>query len=229
MLENHPSRIKYDNPKMYHWKSWEPNTPFAPSWDIPIYVDTVGKRVTTDLVNLIDGTSACLDRTKWESYNIFSWDYMAIAYLSDRIYQIYDEYMTELDYDPLPRNKIWIRGWAVVLFENEQVDYHSHAFHENTYLSGNISLSNLNTTTDYYFPNLSWYDGFWKVKNDRGKMTLFPSWIEHQVDPNTTGKVRYSVAFDMFTEHTMNYISKNRNENSEFQKVILLSKRMDMI
>ena len=43
-MENHPTRVHYDNPKMYNWKSWEPNTPFAPSWDIPIYVDTEGKR-----------------------------------------------------------------------------------------------------------------------------------------------------------------------------------------
>ena len=89
--------------------------------------------------------------------------------------------------------------------------------------------SDIGTTTDYYFPYLGWYFGYWKLLNVPGTLTLFPSWLEHKVDPNTTGKLRYSVAFDMFTEHTMNYISENRNESSELQNIILLSKRMDMI
>ena len=229
MLENHISRVEYDNPKMYRWKSWEPNTPFAPSWDIPIYVDQCGKDIASSLAGIISKTDICKHRDRWQSYNIFNWDYITFAYLCDRIYQVYEEYMNELDYTPLSKDKLWIRGWGTVLEQDQKIEYHSHAFHENTYLSGNLSLSDLDTTTDYFFPNLSWYYGFWKVKNSSGKMTLFPSWVEHQVEPNTTGKVRFSLAFDMFTEHSLEYVSKNRNENSVSQNIILLSKRMDMI
>ena len=40
-MENHPTRVHYDNPKMYRWKSWEGQTHFAPSFDVPVYVDSI--------------------------------------------------------------------------------------------------------------------------------------------------------------------------------------------
>ena len=60
-------------------------------------------------------------------------------------------------------------------------------------------------------------------------MTLFPSWLEHKVDKNTTGHMRFSLGFDIFTEHSISYIRNNRNDNSETQKIIMLSKRMDHV
>ena len=229
MLENHPTRIKSSN-KMYRWKSWEGKTSFAPSWDIPVFIDECGVDITSDLHELISAQDICRDRdSNWTKYNIFAWDAVVIGILADRIYQIYEEYILELEGEVLSKDKLWIRGWGLTLDKNEQVKHHSHSFHENTYLSGNISLSDIGTTTDYYFPYLGWYFGYWKLLNVPGTLTLFPSWLEHKVDPNTTGKLRYSIAFDMFTEHTMNYISENRNESSELQNIILLSKRMDMI
>ena len=29
-------RVKYDDPRMYHFRSWEPKTPFAPRFDCPM-------------------------------------------------------------------------------------------------------------------------------------------------------------------------------------------------
>ena len=60
-------------------------------------------------------------------------------------------------------------------------------------------------------------------------MVLFPSWLEHKVDPNTTGQERFSLGFDIFIEHTMNYISNNRNNSSVLQNIISLSERMDRV
>ena len=228
-MENHPSRVQYDNPKMYHWKSWEPKTPFAPSWDIPIYMDYCDKDITSSLVSIIEKTDICKHRDRWQTYNIFNWDYLTLKYLRDKIYEVYLEYMGELGHTPLPMDKIWIRGWGTVVDQYEDIPHHSHAFHENTYLSGNLSLSDLDTTTDYFFPYLSWYFGYWKVKNSPGKMTLFPSWLEHEVASNSTGQVRFSLAFDMFTEHSLDYVSRNRNKNSVSQNIILLSKQMSAI
>ena len=231
MLNEHPSRVKYDNEKMYRWKSWDGNTSFAPSWDISFYLDQLGDDITNDLRELISAQDVCRDpdRLKWMKYNIFSWDANIIGVLSDRIYQLYSEYVNELDQTPLSKDKIWIRGWGLVLEEGHYLKHHSHAFHENTFLSGNISLSDLPTTTDYYFPYISWYFGYYKILNTPGSTTIFPSWLEHKVDVNTTGQLRYTVGFDMFTEHSINYISENRNESSELQNTILLSKRMDTI
>ena len=60
-------------------------------------------------------------------------------------------------------------------------------------------------------------------------MTLLPSWLEHKVDKNTTGQVRFSLGFDMFTEQSISYIRENRNENSETQNILLLSKQFSVI
>tara|TARA_B100000963_G_scaffold361035_1_gene394497 strand:- start:2292 stop:2972 length:681 start_codon:yes stop_codon:yes gene_type:complete len=226
-MENHPTRVKYDNPKMYRWKSWDANTPFAPSFDVPVYIDYCGETITKDLIELCSKNK--FSRDNWTQYNIFCMTDFVVAILSDRIYQIYEEYAFELNQKPVPKHKLWIRGWGVTLEDGKGIDHHSHAFHENSFLSGNISLSDLDTTTDYLFPYLGWYFGYWKLKNKLGQLTLFPSWLEHKVDINNTGKVRFSLAFDIFTEHTINYVSNNRTNSSALQNTIRLSKRMNHV
>ena len=221
-MENHPTRVYYDNPKMYRWKSWEAQTPFAPSFDVPVYIDSI------DVEGLEDLLASKLPM-EWTTYNIFDWDEDIIKNLVDKIYLSYTEYINELSYKVIPKDKLWIRGWGVRIDPDNYLNHHAHSFHENTYLSGNLSISNLETTTDYFFPYLGWYFGYWKVKNVPGKMTLFPSWLEHKVDKNTTGHMRFSLGFDMFTEHSISYIRNNRNDNSETQKILMLSKRMDHV
>ena len=221
-MENHPTRVHYDNPKMYRWKSWESQTPFAPSFDVPVYVDSI------DVEGLEDLLASKLP-IEWTTYNIFDWDEDIIKNLADKIYWSYTEYINQLCYNIIPKDELWIRGWGVRIDPDDYLNHHAHSFHENTYLSGNLSISNLDTTTDYFFPYLGWYFGYWKVKNVPGKMTIFPSWLEHKVDENTTGQVRFSLGFDMFTEQSISYIRKNRNENSETQNILLLSKQFSVI
>ena len=221
-MENHPTRVYYDNPKMYRWKSWEAQTRFAPSFDVPVYIDSID---VEGLENLL----ASKLPMEWTTYNIFDWDEDIIKNLVDKIYLSYTEYINELSYEVIPKDKLWIRGWGVRIDPDNYLNHHAHSFHENTYLSGNLSISNLETTTDYLFPYLGWYFGYWKVKNVPGKMTLFPSWLEHKVDKNTTGQIRFSLGFDMFTEQSISYVRNNRNNNSETQKILMLSKRMDHV
>ena len=221
-MENHPTRVHYDNPKMYRWKSWEAQTPFAPSFDVSVYLDSI------DVEGLEDLLASKLP-IEWTTYNIFDWDEDIIRSLADKIYWSYTEYINQLCYNVIPKDKLWIRGWGVRLELDQHLNHHAHSFHENTYLSGNLSLSDLDTTTDYLFPYLGWYFGYWKVKNVPGTMTLFPSWLEHKVDKNTTGQVRFSLGFDIFTEQSISYIRENRNENSETQNILLLSKQFSAI
>jgi len=221
-MENHPTRVHYDNPKMYRWKSWEGQTHFAPSFDVPVYVDSI------DVEGLEDLLASKLP-IEWTTYNIFDWDEDIIKNLADKIYCSYTEYINQLCYNVIPKDKLWIRGWGVRIDPDDYLNHHAHSFHENTYLSGNLSISNLDTTTDYFFPYLGWYFGYWKVKNVPGKMTLFPSWLEHKVDKNTTGQVRFSLGFDIFTEQSISYIRENRNKNSETQNILLLSKQFSVI
>jgi len=125
--------------------------------------------------------------------------------------------MTALD---LPTEEVWIRGWAVALTPGEAVTQHCHAYHENTYLSANIALCN-DTVTEYIIPHLTSYYGSWKAQNLPGRLTMFPSWVEHYVAP--VEKPRYSIGIDLFNSNTMNYINSNRVEGDKSQDTILHS------
>ena len=100
---------------------------------------------------------------------------------------------------------------------------HSHSLHENTFLSGNMSLSLNDTTTDYWIPLFSLYHGYFRVKNDPGNICLFPSWIQHRVDHLKDRQVRYTLAFDLFTKESFNYIEKTETKVKKVAKIILLS------
>ena len=209
------------------------------SFDIPVYLDQYDTTLSTELAISIDREECHWDskRYNWLTYNLFDWNHIpAVKYLSEKIYRTYVEYNNELGNRYIPKDQLWIRGWGVVMTEGNSIGHHSHAFHENSYISGNLSLSQIGTTTDYYFPYLGWYFGYWKVTNTIGGLAMFPSWLEHKVDPITDvkldigpPKVRYTVAFDMFTPSSMEYARENRNENSETQNSQLLSKLMSEI
>ena len=225
-MENHPTRVPSNNPNLYRWKNWEEQTPFAPSFDIPVYIDNYDTSFSIDLANLIDRDQCRFNHKdyNWLSYNIFDWGDDIIKTLADKIYQTYSEYNNELGYVCVSKDQLWIRGWGVVMKEGNFIKHHSHGFHENSYLSGNLSLSEIGTTTDYYFPYLGWYFGYWKVKNSIGSLSMFPSWLEHKVDVISKPKVRYTVAFDLYTSSSIDYARKNRNKSSEIQNSLLLSK-----
>ena len=40
-IENCAGRVQYDDPRMFHFKSWSPNTTFAPRINCPIFVDRI--------------------------------------------------------------------------------------------------------------------------------------------------------------------------------------------
>jgi len=224
--------IKQQNcdPQLHRWKTWNPNTPFAPNIDASLYVSNLEKTLSDSILSIIyEKNLGYYSGDEWKSYNIFSFEFPCLKILRDRIWDLYLKYCKSLSVESYPQDEIWIRGWAVKLEETQSLKMHSHSLHENTFLSGNISLTENNTVTDYWIPLFSLYHGTFKCENHPGKIVIFPSWIQHAVDPNTSGKARYSLAFDMFSKHTMNFILENRNDSSETQNVILMSKKLSEI
>ena len=203
--------------QLHRWKSWEANTPFAPTFDVPIWLDDISEDIIPDLVYAVEENNLGLYRQVWEDYNIFKWEYPVIQKLKEELVKIYSSYMAALD---LPTEKVWIRGWAVALKPGEAVTQHCHAYHENTYLSANIALCN-DTVTEYIIPHLTSYYGSWKAQNLPGRLTMFPSWVEHYVAP--VEKARYSIGIDFFNSNTMNYINSNKIEGDKSQDTILHS------
>lgn len=204
---------------LHRWKNWEPNTPFAPVFDVPIWLDNIKKDVVDNLVDAIDENNLGLYKKLWKEYNIFKWEYPVLNSVRATVARIYLDYMKSLHLEPEKLDSLWIRGWAVVLEPGESLDQHCHAYHENAYLSGNISLSDTGTVTNYLIPHLSPYYGPWKAENKPGRVTFFPSWVEHYVDQ--VEHKRYSIGFDIFEYHTMEYVSHNRDYNDPEQNTIL--------
>lgn len=210
--------------KLHRWKTWEANTPFAPNIDVAIYVDNLEIDTANNLLDLIikNNVGPYKDRA-WEKYNLFQWKDDCILELKDYIWKMYCDYCSSIDVEIYPRNYIWIRGWAVKLEEEENIGMHSHSLHENTFVSGNISLTENDTTTDYWIPLFSLYHGTYNCSNRPGRIAMFPSWVQHGVNPNCSGKVRYSMAFDLFTQKSIDYVTENNTEETEQGKLILLS------
>lgn len=212
------------DPKLHRWKTWKPNTPFAPSLDVSLYVDDFGDILSNNLLGLIKEKNVGPYKDKaWEKYNLFAWDDSSVKHLRNKIWDMYLKYCESIDAESYSREYIWIRGWAVRLEANEDIGMHSHSLHENTFVSGNMSLTENNTTTDYWIPLFSLYHGTFQCKNHPGRIALFPSWVQHGVNPNQSGEVRYSLAFDLFTQKSIDYVYETETENTELGKVILLS------
>ena len=208
ILDNAHCKVKDTHKNLHRWKNWEANTPFAPIFDVPLWIEDLNPWFLKEIVEVIKQKNPGSYRDTWQSYNIFTWEDEPIRFLKASIYRIYDDYMKELGL--VPEQDLWIRGWAVNLGKNEGVPVHSHSYHENTYLSGNIMISSNPTTTDYAIPHLSTYYGFYRVENTPARMTLFPSWVQHKVDP-IEDEERISIGFDIFTYFSMEYISKSNN------------------
>lgn len=218
ILDNANCKIKNTHKNLHRWKNWEANTPFAPIFDVPLWIEDLNPCFLEKIVKIIKQKNCGSYTDTWKVYNIFTWEDESIRFLKASIYRIYIDYMKELEFEP--EQDLWIRGWAVNLGENEGLPIHSHSYHENTYLSGNIMISSNPTTTDYVIPHLSTYYGFYKVENEPARMTLFPSWVQHKVDP-IVDEERISIGFDIFTFNTMEYLSKAKQNDSNFQDPIL--------
>jgi hypothetical protein len=210
------------NPKLHRWKSWKANTPFAPSFDVPIWVEDLNNYFVKSLIEDIQEKNLGSYRETWRTYNIFDWNTPSTNFVKSSIVRVYNEYLNSLDdYSKERLDDLWIRGWAVVLESGEEVPKHCHSWHENTFISGNLMLSDNKTTTDYFIPHLSDYYGAWKCENAPARITLFPSWVMHKVDPCEHRRI--SIGFDIFSFHTLEYISKNRIKGDEQQECILKS------
>jgi len=221
ILDSASTKLQDQHPNLHRWKNWEPNTPFAPLFDVPLWVEDLDASFVELLIDEIKANDIQPYGDAWRSYNIFSWRTKSVNFLRKQITRAYINYINALSYPQEGINTLWIRGWGVILDPGQHLNIHSHSYHENTFISGNLMLSDNKTTTDYYLPHLSPYYGPWRCENKPGRITLFPSWVLHGV--KQTEDRRISVGFDLYTSHTMQYISDNRIVGDIHQESILKS------
>ena len=74
---------------------------------------------------------------------------------------------------------------------------HQHWTSEYTYLGGHICLDDYDTKTHYVNP---YTRQTYPSHNCKGKITLFPNWMEHYTVPYQGDDVRVTIAFDIITQ-----------------------------
>ena len=65
-VESCAGRVKYDDPRMYHFRSWEPKTPFAPRFDCPMWLDQVEPEKCKKILEQWEE-----EKRPWATYNFF--------------------------------------------------------------------------------------------------------------------------------------------------------------
>lgn len=93
--------------------------------------------------------------------------------------------------------------WFNILRTGEKIDIHGHGCTPRGYLSGNMHLDDYPTTTFYQCP----YDKNYNlgIENKKGRLLIFPSYVQHFSDVYNNTNERLSVAFDL-------YLSEHRDE-----------------
>ena len=109
-------------------------------------------------------------------------------------------------------SKFGLAGWMNIMKKGDRIEMHNHSFQNDSYLSGNFTVSCDNTKTVYNNP-FSQYtkenvlvkmveDGvddpsYYPSKNIDGKLTLFPSYIPHFTTEHKSNNYRITLAFDL--------------------------------
>src|SRR6056300_44939 len=198
--------LENDNPKTF----------FAPKKDkIFIYKDNISSLININNIKKTilkkeieikkkykdtdDGDTGLKDSltSRFLHYNLYEWPGM--SNLKSIIKKAHDNFRDILKLEK--ENKIYSQCWANVMRYGEKIKKHSHYYNSFTYLGGHISIQTDNTSTHYVNP---YNKEIYSSKNEIGKITLFPNWIEHYTDIHEGKDERITIAFDIVDEQAYN-------------------------
>ena len=163
-------------------------TPFAPSWkyyigegytDFDLYL--LQKEVMSKEQEIIDKGD----------YNLLMFD--NAAPLREAIRKVHDQLLENIEF-PKEEDELYAQAWANVMRKKQKIAPHVHNPTPTCYLSGHICVQVEDTHT-YYTNPFTLED--WKSKNEEGKITIFPSWVQHSTDPVPNDRIRMTFAFDL--------------------------------
>ena len=211
-----------------HFVNEKLRSPFAPTWDYFIaekllsniqctrlknYLLSKQQEVFAIKNNLDDcGTGLGNETTtaRSGSYNIFTWDQPDINILKKEIASMCNNYHERVTGKKI--SKFGLAGWMNIMKKGDRIELHNHSFQNDSYLSGNFTVSSNDTKTVYNNP-FSQYtkenvlvkvveDGvddpsYYPSKNIDGKLTLFPSYIPHFTTEYKSDNYRITLAFDL--------------------------------
>lgn len=217
------------------FRSEKPETIFAPWWIyvmgeerlINIDFKKIASLILTKEKEIIENTPEIRDTangdgytglgpnsltSRYQSFNVLTWDDEEIQKLKVKIHEKYLEFLEQVG---APRRKVWIQCWANVLRYGEEIKPHIHATHRYTYLGGHITVQSENTSTIYINPiNQINHPETYESINTVGKLTLFQNNIPHYCTKHLGKKERISIAFDIIVdENYLNYEPGRTTDN----------------
>lgn len=146
------------------------------------------------------------------NYNFLDLDHLEIKQLKQWIKDQYIQYMSLLGKEP---DKVYIQCWVNIIRNNgrrivphHHADGHSsdnNAPQEYSYLSGNLCIQTINTSTWFRNPFLD--KNICAIPNIDGEMIFFPSFLTHWTDINQSEKPRITISFDIVLEEFYNKIN----------------------
>ena len=191
--------LRSDIPRTHFAPQWnvifrrfkfEGNLPAIRNWMIGKEEELLNLPVTHDAGTGVSEESLT---TRFGRYNVF--DYVdECPELNNLMQFLRLSYMDYIRYEEVPLVELDISCWYNILRDGEGMTEHVHSTTSDSYLSGNMQLSEFPTSTKYRAP-LDYFGGM-HVQNEPGHLVMFPSYIPHSVDGEYTGK-RLSLAFDL--------------------------------
>jgi len=200
--------------KLHHFKSLDPQSPFAANWSYHIFTTKFELDVLELSKLILDNEKIIIDRyppadddgytglgmdsltSRYPYFNLLGWNHPICKQLHQKISQFHDEYINIMGIGCDPNLKV--RCWANVMRKGQKIKTHYHATHPLTYLSGHFCVQCYNSSTIYSNPYRSIIedDGFY-IKNHENQMTLFPSWLPHSTTKHIENSERITIAFDI--------------------------------
>ena len=198
-------------------KSLHPYTEYAPSWDIPLYMNVLQNYDIVDNVRnwLIENEQKFLDlpvhndggtglgedsvTSRFSTYNLFDYTDQCpeLAEVLDFFRFSYVDFM---DKEHNYNRELDFMCWFSIIRPGEEIKIHKHGSGPDVYLSGNLHLDDYDTETFYLSP----YDeqNGHALPNQKGGLTLFPSYVSHGATKYEGDSLRVSIAFDLRLPNT---------------------------
>ena len=208
--------------KIYRWKSRNAFNPFAPYWDTVILKDSYRLDETVNLLELVKEKekTGLFANEQWTHYNIFLWEDSELQNLKKYIKDQYSYLCKSLNINE--ERTLYINGWVYPQKQNQTLKRHSHAIHENSFLSGNLILNYSTNLSRYHIPYVSDSEGDFVVESKPGTFLLFPSYLSHSTD-TLVDKERYVIAFDIITQKGIDtFRIHNQNVNDPIHRAVVL-------
>jgi hypothetical protein len=193
-----------------HIRGYQIPGPFGVDYRAKMWTSEVETKDFTSLVHYAKNIDKFQD--DWKTYNCFNDNHVTIQLLKKDILKEYYSFLNAVNVEP---EDIWINGWFNIQHQGEDLKIHYHATHDNSYLSGNIVLTDNDSSTSFLEPLIQ-NPGLTSpqfeqlhIKNFVGSLTIFPQWMYHFVQPVKENYTRVTIGFDLFTKKAVDYYNNN--------------------